>query len=189
MTDTSKVIDFDKRVEELSKSIASVPDFPKEGILFRDITTLLENSNAFKESIDILYEIYKDSKADCIVAADARGFIFGSVLAYKLGISLVLVRKKGKLPRKTRSVEYSLEYGNSTLEICVDALKEGQRAILIDDLLATGGTAKAMVELVKAAKAQVISFAFIIELFDLGGKKVLNDLGVDVLSLVKFPGH
>ena len=189
MTDSSKVKDFDKRVETLSKSIASVPDFPKDGILFRDITTLLEDGNAFKESIDLLYEIYKDSGADCIVAADARGFIFGSVLAYKLGIGLVLVRKKGKLPRKTRAVDYNLEYGYSTLEICEDAIKEGQKVILIDDLLATGGTAKAMVELVNEAKAKIISFAFIIELFDLGGKKVLNDLGVDVLSLVKFPGH
>lgn len=189
MTDTSKVKNFDKRVEILGKSIASVQDFPKEGILFRDITTLLENADAFKESIDLLYDIYKDTKADCVVAADARGFIFGSVLAYKLGIGLVLVRKKGKLPRKTRSVEYSLEYGKSVLEISENAIKEGQRAILIDDLLATGGTAKAMVELVNQAKAKIVSFAFIIELFDLGGKKVLNDLGVDVLSLVKFPGH
>ena len=184
------ILNYDKRIDYLKSSIASVKDFPKEGILFRDVTTLLEDPKTFKDSIDLLYEIYKDSKLDYIVAADARGFLFGSALAYLLGVGLVLVRKKGKLPRECYSEEYSLEYGTSTLEITKDSLKKGDRVLLLDDLLATGGTAGAMIKLARRSGAEVVSFAFIIELFDLGGAKLLKDTyGIDVQSLVKFPGH
>ena len=184
------ILNYDKRTDYLKCSIASVKDFPKEGILFRDVTTLLEDAKAFKDSIDLLYEIYKDCKLDYIVAADARGFLFGSALAYLLGVGLVLVRKKGKLPRECYSEEYSLEYGTSTLEITKDALHKGDRVLLLDDLLATGGTAGAMIKLVRKSGAEIVSFGFIIELFDLGGAKLLEDTyGVNVQSLVKFPGH
>mgnify|MGYP004505797623 CR=1 FL=1 len=184
------ILNYDRRIDYLKSSIASVKDFPKEGILFRDITTLLENPKAFKDSIDILYEIYRDCTIDYVVAADARGFLFGSALAYLLNSGVVLVRKKGKLPRETYSQEYDLEYGTNTLEIAKDSLKKGDRVLLLDDLLATGGTAGAMVKLVRKSGAEIVSFAFIVELFDLGGAKLLEDsFNVNVKSLVKFPGH
>ena len=190
MKDLATIKDFDKKVEYIKSHIASVKDFPKEGILFRDITTLLEDHEAFKETIDLLTEVYKDEKLDYVVAADARGFLCGSTLAYLLGCKLVLVRKPGKLPRKTISQTYDLEYGHATLELSKDSLKEGDRVLLVDDLLATGGTAGAMVQLVRQVKAEVVAFAFVIELFDLGGAKLLKDqYNVDVFSLVKFPGH
>lgn len=184
------ILYYDRRIDYLKSSIASVKDFPKEGILFRDITTLLENPKAFKDSIDLLYEIYRDCTIDYVVAADARGFLFGSALAYLLNSGVVLVRKKGKLPRETYSQEYDLEYGTNTLEIAKDSLKKGDRVLLLDDLLATGGTAGAMVKLVRKSGAEIVSFAFIVELFDLGGAKLLEDsFNVNVKSLVKFPGH
>ncbi len=184
------ILNYDRRIDYLKSSIASVKDFPKEGILFRDITTLLENPKAFKDSIDLLYEIYRDCTIDYVVAADARGFLFGSALAYLLNSGVVLVRKKGKLPRETYSQEYDLEYGTNTLEIAKDSLKKGDRVLLLDDLLATGGTAGAMVKLVRKSGAEIVSFAFIVELFDLGGAKLLEDsFNVNVKSLVKFPGH
>lgn len=184
------ILNYDSRIDYLKNSIASVKDFPKEGILFRDITTLLENPKAFKDSIDLLYEIYRDCTIDYVVAADARGFLFGSALAYLLNSGVVLVRKKGKLPRETYSQEYDLEYGTNTLEIAKDSLKKGDRVLLLDDLLATGGTAGAMVKLVRKSGAEIVSFAFIVELFDLGGAKLLEDsFNVNVKSLVKFPGH
>ncbi len=184
------ILNYDRRIDYLKSSIASVKDFPKEGILFRDITTLLENPKAFKDSIDLLYEIYRDCTIDYVVAADARGFLFGSALAYLLNSGVVLVRKKGKLPRETYSQEYDLEYGTNTLEIAKYSLKKGDRVLLLDDLLATGGTAGAMVKLVRKSGAEIVSFAFIVELFDLGGAKLLEDsFNVNVKSLVKFPGH
>lgn len=190
MKDLATIKDFDKKVEYIKSHIASVKDFPKEGILFRDITTLLEDHEAFKETIDLLTEVYKDEKLDYVVAADARGFLFGSALAYTLGTGLVIVRKKGKLPRECYSQEYDLEYGSATLELSKDSLHKGDKVLLLDDLLATGGTAGAMIELVKKTSAVIDSFAFIIDLFDLGGAKLIEDkYHVDVLSLVKFPGH
>ncbi|MGN0902723.1 MAG: adenine phosphoribosyltransferase [Succinivibrio sp.] len=190
MADVSKIKDFEKRCEYIKNSIKSVEDFPIKGILFRDVTTLLEDHKAFKDCIDLFFEYYKDRRIDAIVAADARGFIFGSALAYLMDCSLVLVRKKGKLPRKTISQDYTLEYGTSTLEMSEDSLKEGQRVLLIDDLIATGGTAGAMIELVRKAGASIDSFAFVMDLFDLGGAKQLEDkYHVEVFSLVKFPGH
>ena len=190
MIDTSKIDNFDSRIKYLKDSVTAVPDFPQKGILFRDITTLLENPKALKDTIDLLFDVYKDEKIDYIAAADARGFIFGCALAYKIGCGLVLVRKKGKLPRETISQDYDLEYGTNTLEICKDSLKKGDNVLLLDDLLATGGTAGAMIKLVEKTGANIISFAFIIELFDLGGAKVIKDnFGVDSFSLISFPGH
>lgn len=190
MVDTSKILNFDKRVQAIENKIESVADFPIKGILFRDITTLLESPKEFKDTIDIFYEAYKDKKLDAIVAADARGFLFGSALAYLLGCKLVLVRKKGKLPRKCISQSYQLEYGSATLELSEASLKASENVLLIDDLLATGGTAAAMVELVKQLNVNIVSFAFVIDLFDLGGSKLLEDkYGIEVFSLVKFPGH
>ncbi len=189
IVDTSKIENFDKRIEYIKNSIATVADFPQPGIMFRDITTLLEDPVALKDSIDLLYEIYKSEKIDYIAAADARGFIFGCALAYRIGCGLVLVRKKGKLPRKTIAEDYDLEYGKNTLEISADSLKKGDRVLLIDDLLATGGTAGAMIKLVKKTGAEVTSFAFIIELSDLGGAGKIKELyGIDSFSLVSFKG-
>ncbi|MBU1853874.1 MAG: adenine phosphoribosyltransferase, partial [Candidatus Omnitrophica bacterium] len=142
-------------MDDLKKYIRNIPDFPKEGILFRDITTLLSNKEKFKEVIDVLSERYADKKIDVVVAVESRGFIFGGALAYKLGASVVPVRKKGKLPSKTFSAAYSLEYGKDTLEIHEDAFQPGARVLLIDDLLATGGTLSATVELVKKLKGEI----------------------------------
>ena len=190
MIDTSKIDNFQNRIQYLKDSVAAVKDFPQEGILFRDITTLLEDPKALKDTIDLLYDVYKDEKIDYIAAADARGFIFGCALAYKIGCGLVLVRKKGKLPRETISQDYDLEYGKNTLEICKGSLKKGDNVLLLDDLLATGGTAGAMIKLVEKSGANIVSFAFIIELFDLGGAKRIKDTyGIDSFSLSSFPGH
>jgi len=171
----------------LEQCIRNIPDFPKPGILFRDVTTLIQNGEAFAQSVDMLVEKYKDKKIDKVAAVEARGFIFGAAVAYKLGVGFVPVRKKGKLPYKTNSATYSLEYGTDTLEIHQDAVKEGERVLIIDDLLATGGTVKAVTELIEGLKGEVVSIAFIIELFDLNGKEKLK--GYDIYSLIKFPGH
>ncbi|MBU1061879.1 MAG: adenine phosphoribosyltransferase [Candidatus Omnitrophica bacterium] len=171
-------------MDDLKKYIRNIPDFPKEGILFRDITTLLSNKEKFKEVIDVLSERYADKKIDVVVAVESRGFIFGGALAYKLGASVVPVRKKGKLPSKTFSAAYSLEYGKDTLEIHEDAFQPGARVLLIDDLLATGGTLSATVELVKKLKGEIVDIAFLIELSDLKGRTKLQDF--PVYSMVQY---
>ncbi|MDD5166979.1 MAG: adenine phosphoribosyltransferase [Candidatus Omnitrophica bacterium] len=171
---------------KLEESIRSIPDFPKAGILFRDITTLLENKKAFKQSVDALAAKYKNKKIDKVVAVEARGFIIGGAIAYKLGAGLVPVRKKGKLPWKTNSVTYELEYGTDTLEMHQDSLKPGDRILIVDDLLATGGTVKAVTDLVKNQGGKIIGIAFIIELVDLKGKDKLKEY--PICSLVKFLG-
>ncbi|MFY9402861.1 MAG: adenine phosphoribosyltransferase [Candidatus Omnitrophota bacterium] len=171
----------------LEKHIRSIPDFPKKGILFRDITTLIQHKKGFKESVDLLVKKYKAKKIDKVVAVEARGFIFGAAVAYKLGAGFVPVRKKGKLPYKTNSVTYSLEYGTDTLEIHQDAIKKNERILIVDDLLATGGTVKAVTRLIQKLKGKIVSIAFVIELFDLKGKDKLK--GYDIYSLIKFPGH
>lgn len=190
MINIDKIENFEDRVKKIEASITSIENFPKEGILFRDITSLLSSAEAFRETIDLLYEIYKDHKLDAVVAADARGFLFGAALAYRLGTGITLVRKKGKLPGKTICQEYTLEYGSNTLEMKADALKKGQRVVLIDDLLATGGTAGAMVELCRKFEADIVNLCFVVELFDLGGAKYLKDkYNIESVSLIKFPGH
>ncbi|MBM3245016.1 MAG: adenine phosphoribosyltransferase [Candidatus Omnitrophica bacterium] len=171
----------------LEKYIRSIPDFPKPGILFRDITTLAQHKKAFKEAINELCARYKNKKIDKVVAVEARGFIFGGAVAHKLGAGFVPVRKKGKLPWKTSSVSYELEYGTDTLEMHEDAICAGERVLVVDDLLATGGTVKAVTELLEQKNAKIAGIAFLVELIDLGGKKKLEKY--PVYSLIKFPGH
>lgn len=169
---------------DLAKTIRDVPDFPVEGILFKDITTLLQRPAAFREAVDALAGHFADKGVDQIVAIESRGFVFGAPLAYKLGSGFVPVRKAGKLPAKTISVEYSLEYGTNTLEMHADAIEPGQRVLLVDDLLATGGSARAAIELVERLGGTVIGCAFLIELEPLQGAKQLE--GYDVFSLIRF---
>lgn len=177
---------MNKKVD-LAKSIRSIPDFPKAGILFRDITTLLQDKNAFYQAIDAIVKKFKKKKIDFVVAVEARGFIFGGAIAHRLKAGFVPVRKKGKLPWKTKSVTYELEYGVDTLQMHEDALKAGARVLIVDDLLATGGTVKAVSELVESQGAKIVGIAFVVELFDLKGRQKLA--GYPVVSLVKFPGH
>lgn len=169
---------------DLKRYIRSIPDFPQKGILFRDITTLLEDKSAFKLAIDTLAEKYKNKKIDKIVAVEARGFILGGALSHSLGCGFVPVRKKGKLPAKTYSVTYSLEYGKDTLQMHQDAIKPRERILILDDLLATGGTASAVIELVKKCKGKIVGIAFLIELTGLKGRARLK--GYPVYSLIKY---
>lgn len=171
-------------MESLKKYIRNIPDFPKKGILFRDITTLLKEGIKFKEVIDIFYDKYKGAKIEAIVAAEARGFIIGSALAYKLNCGFVPVRKKDKLPAETVDVTYKLEYGMDTLCMHKDAIRPNERVLVIDDLLATGGTAKAMCDLVKKNGGDIVSVAFMIELADLKGRDKLTQY--DIFSLMKY---
>lgn len=171
-------------MEELKQYIRNIPDFPKKGILFRDITTLIGDKDKFKEVINTLADRYADKKIDVVLAVESRGFIFGGALAYKLGAGFVPVRKKGKLPYKTYKASYSLEYGEDTLEIHEDAIKPGERVLLIDDLLATGGTVGAVTELVKKLKGKIIEVALIIELEDLKGRSRLKDF--PVYSMIQY---
>lgn len=163
------------KVNDLKKHIRDVENFPQEGIIFKDISTLLKNKEAFKKSIDQLARKFKQSKIQYIVGVEARGFIFGAALAYKLGAGFIPVRKKGKLPYKTKSVTYKLEYGTDTLEIHADALPAKARVLVVDDLLATGGTVKAVTDLVKAQGATIVGVAFLVELKFLNGKDRLKN--------------
>ncbi|MBN1404938.1 MAG: adenine phosphoribosyltransferase [Candidatus Omnitrophica bacterium] len=171
-------------MEHLKKHIRSIPDFPKRGILFRDITTLLKEKKPFKEVIDIFYKKYKNKKIDAIVAAEARGFIFGGVLAHKLDCGFIPVRKKGKLPAETHEATYDLEYGKDALYMHKDAVNSKHKILIVDDLLATGGTAKAMCDLVEKAGGVVVGIAFMIELEELKGRKKLSKY--DIFSLIKY---
>lgn len=164
--------------------IRDVPDFPKKGIIFKDITPLLKNKEAFEESIDLLAEHYKNEKIDKIVSMESRGFIFGSALAYKLKCGFVPVRKKGKLPWKTNSITYELEYGTDTLEIHEDAIEPNERVLIVDDVLATGGTAKAVGQLVENIKGKIIGFCFLIELSFLNPREKLK--ASNIFSLLKY---
>ena len=174
---------------ELSKYIRSIPDYPKKGILFRDITTLIKNKEAFKETIDQLSKLASKIKFDKVVAIESRGFIFASPLSYKLSKSLILIRKKGKLPADTFSQDFVLEYGKATIEVHKDSISKNDSVLIIDDLIATGGTAEAAAKLVEKSEGKVSGFIFIINLYDLGGIKKLKDKGYETLSLIKFPGH
>lgn len=168
----------------LKDSIRVVEGFPKEGISFKDITTLISDGEALKCSIDKIVEHLKDKNVDLIVGPEARGFIFGVPVAYALGVGFVPVRKPGKLPCETVSVDYGLEYGNDTLEIHKDAIKKGQRVAIVDDLLATGGTIEAVAKLVETVGAEVVALDFAIELTGLNGREKLQ--GYDVMSLVDY---
>jgi adenine phosphoribosyltransferase len=169
---------------DLKSCIRGIPDFPKAGILFRDITTLLRDKKAFKAAIDALAVKYKNKKIDAVAAVEARGFILGGAIAHKIGAGFIPVRKKGKLPWQTKSVTYDLEYGTDTLEIHHDAVKPGDNILIVDDLLATGGTVKAVTDLITQLKGKVAGIAFLIELTDLKGKDLLK--GYPIFSLVKY---
>ncbi|MFH1381089.1 MAG: adenine phosphoribosyltransferase [Candidatus Omnitrophota bacterium] len=170
--------------ETLKSIIRNVPDFPKKGIVFRDITTLTGHNEAFKFVVDEFVKRYKNKKIDYVVSVESRGFIFGSALAYAIGCGLVPVRKKGKLPFKTDSITYDLEYGTDTLEIHQDAFRNGKNILLIDDLLATGGTIAAARDLIKKIGGRVLEAAFVIELEFLNGREKIKDM--PVFSLVKY---
>ena len=169
---------------DLKAQIRNIPDFPKPGILFRDITTLLKDKKAFKLAVDTLAKKYKNKKIDLVVAVEARGFILGGAIAHKLGAGFVPVRKKGKLPAKANAVTYDLEYGSDTLEIHHDAISRENRVLIVDDLLATGGTVKAVTDLVKQLEGKIVGIAFLIELLDLKGKDKLKDY--PLFSLIKY---
>jgi adenine phosphoribosyltransferase len=169
---------------DLKKTIRDIPDFPKKGIIFKDITTLLKNPKALKAAIDELARMFAKEKVKYVVGIESRGFIFGTALAYKLGVGFIPVRKKGKLPAKTRSVTYALEYGTDTLEIHEDALKKGDKVVVIDDLLATGGTVSAVVDLVNGLGARICGIGFVIELAFLNGRDKLK--GLPVHSIIQY---
>jgi len=171
-------------MNDLKRYIRNIPDFPKKGIVFRDITTLIGNKEIFKKTINLFFERYKDKKIDAVACVESRGFIFGAAVCYKLGASFVPVRKKGKLPYKTLSATYELEYGTDTLEIHQDAIAPGAKVLIMDDLLATGGTISAVAELVKKLSGEIIEAAFVIELEFLKGREKIK--GVPVFSLVKY---
>ncbi|MBI2500477.1 MAG: adenine phosphoribosyltransferase [Deltaproteobacteria bacterium] len=171
-------------MEEIKKKIRDIPDFPKPGIVFKDITPLLADSHSFQQVIDGFAKRYADKGIDYVVAIESRGFLFGAPLAYRLDAGFVPVRKKGKLPHKTDSVTYALEYGTDTLEIHQDAVHEGSRVLVIDDVLATGGTARATCELVEKTGGKVVEFACLMELEFLNGREKLK--GHEIYSLLKY---
>jgi adenine phosphoribosyltransferase len=168
-------------LEQIRSAIRTIPDFPEPGILFRDITPVLADADLFRQVIDLLAEKTVNFGAEKVVGIDARGFLFGAAVAYKLGVGFVPIRKKGKLPYKTIRYSYVLEYGKADMEIHVDGVRPGERIVLVDDLLATGGTAAAAAHLVKELGAKVEAALFFIELADLGGRKHLGDVPVDRL--------
>ena len=174
---------------DLKEYIRSIPDYPKKGILFRDITTLIKDSNAFNYSIDQIIDISKKLEFDKIAAIESRGFVFASAVSYKLKKPFILMRKKNKLPAEKVSVDFQLEYGKATLEIHKDSINNGEKILIIDDLIATGGTAEAASRLIEISNGKVGAFIFVINLFDLGGSDKLLERGFKVENLIEFPGH
>ena len=172
----------------IKSKIRTVKNYPIDGIMFRDITTLFSDPDGLREAINLFLERYKDIKIDKIVAIESRGFLIGAPLAYLLNIGLVLIRKPGKLPSKTFKQEYTLEYGVDQIEIHSDAIKEGEKVLIVDDLIATGGTIEAAVKLVHKMKAEIVECCFIIDLPDIGGRKKLESMGQNVFSLCEFEG-
>ncbi len=172
---------------DIKAKIRTVPHWPVEGVMFRDITTLLVDGRAFKHVCDELYNRYKDMEVDVVVGIESRGFIFGSVLAYKLGVGFVPIRKPGKLPYKTISAEFEKEYGKDKMEVHEDAIKKGDKVLLVDDLIATGGTVSAATSLIEKLGGEVVECAFIIDLPDLKGKEKLK--GYKIFSMCEFEGE
>jgi adenine phosphoribosyltransferase len=173
----------------LKEHIRSIPDYPKKGILFRDITTLIKDENAFAESINQIVERSKKYKIDKIAAIESRGFVFASAVSYLLKKPFILLRKKNKLPAETHSVDFELEYGTATIEVHKDSIENGDSVLIIDDLIATGGTAEAAAKLVEISGGKVAAFVFAINLFDLDGCSKLIKKGYKVENLMDFPGH
>lgn len=171
-------------MEELKKKIREIPDFPKEGILFYDVTTLLKDREGFRKVIDLFAERYSGQRIDKVLGIESRGFILGPPLAYHLNAGFVPIRKKGKLPAETLSVSYDLEYGTDSLEVHRDAVSSGERVIIVDDLIATGGTAAAAAEMVRGMQGEIIEVAFMVELEFLAGRNKLN--GLNIYSLLKY---
>ena len=174
---------------DLKKYIRSIQDYPKKGILFRDITTLIKDDQAYKYTIDKIAEMIININFDKVVGIESRGFIFASAIAYKMSKPLILIRKKNKLPSEKYSEDFELEYGKATIEIHKDSIKKNEKVIIIDDLIATGGTARAAARLVKKSGGKIERFIFVINLFDLGGKDLLEKESYKTLSLIDFPGH
>jgi adenine phosphoribosyltransferase len=181
---TSPALEFDLRT-----SIRTIPDYPKPGIMFRDITTLLGNARAFRRAVDELVQPWAGSKIDKVAGIEARGFILGGAVAHQVSAGFVPIRKKGKLPHTTVRVAYSLEYGLSEMEMHADAVAKGERVVLVDDLIATGGTAEGAVKLLRQMGAEVLAACFIIDLPELGGADKIRKLGVPVRTLIAFEGH
>lgn len=175
--------------DELEASIRTIHDYPKPGILFRDITTLLGQPRAFRRAVDELVHPYAGQQISKIAGIEARGFILGGAMAHQLSAGFVPIRKKGKLPHETVRVAYSLEYGVDEMEMHKDAVTEGESVILVDDLIATGGTAEGAVKLLRQMGANIVAACFVIDLPDLGGRRKLEDLGVQVRTLIEYPGH
>lgn len=174
---------------DLKNAIRAIPDYPKPGIVFRDITTLLGDARAFRRAVDELVQPFAGLKIAKIAGIEARGFILGGAVAHQLSAGFVPVRKKGKLPHRTVSMSYQLEYGTDEIEVHKDAVKRGERVLLVDDLVATGGTAEAAVNLLSSLGAEVVAACFIVDLPDLGGADKIRRLGVPVRTLVAFSGH
>ena len=174
---------------DLKKFIRSIPDYPKKGILFRDITTLIKDEKAFEETINLIVERSKKYQFDKIAAVESRGFVFASAVSYILKKPFIMLRKKDKLPADTHSVDFELEYGTATIEVHKDSIEENEKILIIDDLIATGGTAEAAAKLIEISKGIVASFIFVINLFDLGGSENLIKKGYKVENLIDFPGH
>ena len=174
---------------DLKKHIRSIPDYPKKGILFRDITTLIKDAKAFKYTNDKIIEIAKTIEFDKIAAIESRGFVFASTVSYKLEKPFIHLRKKNKLPAEVHSVDFELEYGKATIEVHKDSIYSGEKVLIIDDLIATGGTAEAAAKIVEISGGKVAGFIFVINLFDLPGEKLLKKKNYIVSSLVEFPGH
>ena len=173
----------------LKDYIRSIPDYPKKGILFRDITTLIKNEEAFAECINQIIEKSKNYKIDKIAAIESRGFVFASAVSYILKKPFILLRKKNKLPAELYSVDFELEYGTATIEVHKDSFEENDSVLIVDDLIATGGTAEAAAKLIEISKAKVAAFIFVINLYDLGGCDLLKNKNYKVENLMEFPGH
>ena len=174
---------------DLKKFIRSIPDYPKKGILFRDITTLIKDKKAFSETIDQIVEKSKKFEFDKIAAIESRGFVFASAVSYVLKKPFIMLRKKNKLPADVHSIDFELEYGTATIEVHKDSINEKDEVLIIDDLIATGGTAEAAAKLVEVSKGKVAAFVFVINLFDLGGSDNLIKSNYKVENLIEFPGH
>ena len=174
---------------DLKKFIRSIPDYPKKGILFRDITTLIKNPDAFNYTVDKIIKISEKIKFDKVSAIESRGFLFAAVISYKLKKPLIMMRKKNKLPAERYSIDFKLEYGTASLEVHKDSITSNDKVLIIDDLIATGGTAEAAAKLVNISKGKVAAFIFVINLFDLGGSDKLIKNGFKVENLISFPGH